>query len=156
RSGAGAGERGNRSPSESCSNCVAPPGSWRVTLEVIRSPMVLLLALVYFFMKPTRYAIMFWSPKYLSDQLQTGMAQSGLISSLFELAGPASVFAAGILSDRFWGSRRNPICVICLLTSGIFLFAFDKLPHTPWMLGGCLFLLGLMLFPPDSLVSGTA
>jgi OPA family sugar phosphate sensor protein UhpC-like MFS transporter len=130
--------------------------SWAITLQVIRNPMVLLLALVYFFMKPTRYAILLWSPKYLSEQLHAGMAQSGTLSALFELAGPASVLVAGLLSDKLCGSRRNPICVVCLLVSGALLFAFDKLPHTPWMLGGCLFLLGLMLFPPDSLVSGTA
>ena len=130
--------------------------SWATTLQIIKNPMVLLLAVVYFFMKPTRYAIMFWSPKYLSEQLQAGMAKSGFISALFELAGPASILVAGILSDKLFGARRNPICVVCLLASGILLFAFDKLPHTPWMLGGCLFLLGLLLFPPDSLVSGTA
>jgi MFS transporter, OPA family, glycerol-3-phosphate transporter len=131
-------------------------GSWKMTLEVIKNPMVLLLALVYFFMKPTRYAILLWSPKYLSEQLHAGMAKSGSLSALFELAGPASVLLAGILSDKLFGSRRNPICVVCLLASGVMLFLFDKLPHTPWMLGGCLFLLGLFLFPPDSLVSGTA
>lgn len=135
---------------------VSRQGSWAITLQVIKNPMVLLLALVYFFMKPTRYAILLWSPKYLSEQLHAGMAQSGSLSALFELAGPASVLLAGILSDKLCGSRRNPICVVCLLASGVLLFAFDKLPHTPWMLGSCLFLLGLMLFPPDSLVSGTA
>ena len=131
-------------------------GSWGISLKVLRTPMVLLLALVYFFMKPTRYAIMLWSPKYLSDQLHTGMARSGTLGALFELAGPASVLVAGILSDKLFGSRRNPICVVCLLVSGGLLYFFDNLPHTPWMLGGCLFLLGLLLFPPDSLISGTA
>jgi OPA family sugar phosphate sensor protein UhpC-like MFS transporter len=118
--------------------------------------MVLLLALVYFFMKPTRYAILLWSPKYLNEQLGTGMAQSGWLGALFELAGPASVLLAGVLSDRLFGSRRNPICVVCLLGAGMLLYCFDKLPHTRLMLGGCLFMLGLLLFPPDSLVSGTA
>lgn len=130
--------------------------SWKVILEVIRNPMVLFLALVYFFIKPTRYAILFWSPKYLSEQLHASMAKSGSLSALFELAGPASVLIAGVLSDKLCGSRRNPICVVCLLASGVMLFVFDKLPHTPLILGGCLFLLGLLLFPPDSLVSGTA
>jgi OPA family sugar phosphate sensor protein UhpC-like MFS transporter len=130
--------------------------SWKASLKVTRNPMVLLLALVYFFMKPTRYAILLWSPKYLSEQLQTGMAKSGSLGALFEVAGPASILIAGVLSDKLFGSRRNPICVICLLCSGVLLYFFDKLPHTPWMLGGCLFLLGLLLFPPDSLVSGTA
>jgi len=131
-------------------------GSWKITLAVLKTPMVWLLSLVYFFMKPTRYAIMFWSPKYLAEQLHAGMAKSGSLGALFELAGPASVLLAGFLSDKLFGSRRNPICVVCLLTSGLLLFFFDKLPHTSLMLGGSLFLLGLLLFPPDSLVSGTA
>jgi OPA family sugar phosphate sensor protein UhpC-like MFS transporter len=130
--------------------------SWEIVLTVIRTPMVLLLALVYFFMKPTRYAILLWSPKYLNEKLGTGMAQSGWLGALFELAGPASVLLAGVLSDRLFGSRRNPICVVCLLGAGMLLYCFDKLPHTRLMLGGCLFMLGLLLFPPDSLVSGTA
>ena len=134
----------------------AEEGSWNVIWGVFKTPMVLLLAVVYFFMKPTRYAILLWSPKYLHDQLHTGMAKSGWLGALFELAGPASVLLAGILSDKLFGSRRNPICVVCLLAGGVLLFFFDKLPHTPWMMGGCLFVLGLLLFPPDSLVSGTA
>jgi OPA family sugar phosphate sensor protein UhpC-like MFS transporter len=135
---------------------VATNGSWQVILEVLKSPMVLLLALVYFFMKPARYAILLWGPKYLNEQLHTGMAQSGSLGGLFELAGPVSVFLAGFVSDKFFGTRRNPVCVVCLLSSGLLLYFMDKLPHTAAMLGGGLFLLGLFLFPPDSLVSGTA
>jgi OPA family sugar phosphate sensor protein UhpC-like MFS transporter len=32
----------------------------------------------------------------------------------------------------------------------------DKLPATKWMLGGSLFMIGFLLYAPDSLVSGTA
>lgn len=131
-------------------------GSWSAVLEVLRHPMVLLLSAVYFFMKPTRYAIMFWAPKYLNERLGTNMAQSGALGALFELAGPLSAFAAGLISDRWLGSRRNPISVICLLISAILLFALDKLPATKLMLGTCLFLIGCALFAPDTLVSGTA
>ncbi|HTI73161.1 MAG TPA: MFS transporter, partial [Candidatus Limnocylindria bacterium] len=42
-------------------------GSWSVVLDVLKKPMVLLLAGVYFFMKPTRYAIMNWAPKYIHE-----------------------------------------------------------------------------------------
>ncbi|MCI0538883.1 MAG: MFS transporter, partial [Verrucomicrobiales bacterium] len=133
-----------------------PEGSWKVIREVLQSPMVLLLASVYFFMKPARYAILFWAPKYLNEKLGTNMAQSGALSALFELAGPVSVLLAGIISDRFFGSRRNPISVICLLSLSVLLFSMDKLPATTWMLGGCLFLIGFLLYAPDSLVSGTA
>ena len=36
------------------------------------------------------------------------------------------------------------------------LFAIDKLPVSKMWFGGCLFLMGLLIFAPDSLVSGTA
>ena len=131
-------------------------GSWRIILGVVKHPMVLLLSAVYFFMKPTRYAIMFWAPKYLNDRLGTNMAQSGALGALFELAGPLSALLAGVASDKLLGSRRNPISVICLLASAVLVFSLDKLPSSKLMLGGCLFLIGFALYAPDTLVSGTA
>src|SRR5207249_2589344 len=62
-----------------------PEGSWKVIVEVLTNRMVLLLSAVYFFMKPTRYAILFWGPKYLNERLGTNMVQSGALSGLFEL-----------------------------------------------------------------------
>jgi OPA family sugar phosphate sensor protein UhpC-like MFS transporter len=149
---------GENQPVLSTTENAAPTGngSWHVLVEVLKSPMVLLLALVYFFMKPARYAILLWGPKYLSEQLHTGMAKSGSLGGLFELAGPISVFLAGVVSDRFFGTRRNPVCVVCLFASGVLLFFLNKFPHTAATLGASLFFLGLLLFPPDSLVSGTA
>ena len=38
--------------------------------------MVILLALVYFFVKPARYAILFWGPKYINAKLGSGMGES--------------------------------------------------------------------------------
>lgn len=129
---------------------------WAIILEVLRSPMVLLLCLVYFCLKPARYAILFWGPKYVHDRLETGALGSGLISALFELAGPFSVLLAGIISDRLFGSRRMPVSVICLALLAVVLFALDRLPANAWVLGTCLFLIGLLTYAPDSLVSGTA
>jgi MFS transporter, OPA family, glycerol-3-phosphate transporter len=141
---------------ESETPAAEPEGSWKVIVEVCRSPMVLLLAAVYFFMKPARYAILLWAPKYINEKLGTEMLQSGALGGLFQLAGPVSVLAAGVLSDRIFGARRNPVSVICLFLLTLLLWALDELPATPGMLGGCLFLIGLLLFAPDSLVSGTA
>ncbi|HAM73554.1 MAG TPA: MFS transporter [Verrucomicrobiales bacterium] len=139
----------------------APPqpevtGSWQVVLEVLRNPIVLLLCLVYFCLKPARYAILFWGPKYVNDKLGTGMAASGWLSSMFELAGPFSVLVAGVLSDKVFGSRRMPVAVTCLALLGVLLYFLDDLPATPAMLAASLFLIGLLTFAPDSLISGTA
>ena len=131
-------------------------GSWDVIRDVLRNRMVLLLAVIYFCLKPARYAILFWGPKYINDKLGTGMAASGFLSAMFELAGPFSVIVAGFVSDRIFGSRRMPVAVLCLASLAIVLFVLDKLPATGWMLGGCLFLMGFLTYAPDSLISGTA
>ena len=70
-----------------------PDGSWKVILEVITNPMVLLLCLVYFCFKPVRYAILFWGPRYVSDKLGTGMAESSFISSMFSCGSSTECWA---------------------------------------------------------------
>ena len=133
-----------------------PEGPWKVIVSVLRNRMVILLAAIYFCLKPARYAILFWGPKYINDKLGTGMAASGFLSAMFELAGPFSVIVAGFLSDRIFGSRRMPVSVICLALLAVVLFVLDKLPATGWVLGGCLFVIGFLTYAPDSLISGTA
>lgn len=131
-------------------------GSWKVIGEVITNPMVLLLAAVYFLVKPARYAILAWGPKYVDERLNTGMAGSALISAAFELAGAPAALAAGYVSDRFLGSRRVPVCVVCLLLLGISLFGLNRLAADRWLMGGCLFLIGFLLFAADSLIVGVS
>jgi OPA family glycerol-3-phosphate transporter-like MFS transporter len=133
-----------------------PEGSWKVIGAVMANPVILLLGVVYFFLKPARYAILFWGPKYINDRLGAGMAESGFLSGLFELAGPASVLIAGFISDRYFGTRRVPISVICLVLLAGLLFVLDDLPHTAWVLAVGLFVLGFLVYAPDMMVSGIA
>jgi MFS transporter, OPA family, glycerol-3-phosphate transporter len=133
-----------------------PDSSWKLFLEVARSPMVLLLSVAYFFMKLARFAVLFWAPKYLSERLGTNMAQSAGLGGLFELAGVVSVVIAGIVSDKFLGSRRNPITIVCLILTAALLYSLDNLPHSSCALGACLFWAGFLLFPPDAMVSAIA
>ena len=133
-------------------------GSWKSILEVIRNPMVLLLGTVYFFLKPTRYAILFWGPLYINETLGTGMAESGVISVSFFLAGPLSVLAAGYASDKLFQSRRMPYSIISLLLLALLLFFFNDLAsvQSKVVTSGLLFLVGFLIFGPDSLISATA
>ena len=133
-----------------------PEGSWKIIGDVLRSPMVLLLSAVYFLFKPTRYAILAWGPLYLKDRLGTNLIESGALSALFELAGPVSILVGGVISDRVFKSKRMPLSVICMSLLAVTLFVMNKLPPSKILLGGCLFLIGLFLFAPDSLISGTA
>jgi sugar phosphate permease len=49
-----------------------------------------------------------------------------------------------------------PVSVICLLLLSVVLYFLNDMPPTRWMLGSSLFLIGLLTFAPDSLISGTA
>ena len=133
-------------------------GSWKSVFEVAKNPMVLLLGTVYFFLKPTRYAILFWGPLYINETLGTGMAESALVSVSFFLAGPLSVLAAGYASDKLFQSRRMPYSIISMLLLAVLLFFFNDLAavQSKLVTAGLLFLVGFLIFGPDSLVSATA
>jgi len=133
-------------------------GSWKSIIEVIKNPMVLRLGAVYFFIKPTRYAILFWGPLYISESLGTGMAESAFVNAAFFLAGPFSVLAAGYASDIIFQSRRMPYCVISMFALAILLFFFNDLASVQSSLvsAGLLFSVGFLIYGPDSLVSATA
>jgi len=133
-------------------------GSWKSIIEVIKNPMVIRLGAIYFFIKPTRYAILFWGPLYISESLGTGMAESAFVNSAFFLAGPFSVLAAGYASDKIFQSRRMPYCVISMFALAILLFFFNDLAsvHSSLVSAGLLFSVGFLIYGPDSLVSATA
>jgi len=133
-------------------------GSWRAITAALKNPTVLLLGFVYFFLKPTRYLILLWGPVLVNEKLGTGMGASGLISALFEAAGPLGVLLSGYASDKLFGARRIPVCVISLVFLSLVLFGFNRATHagSPWCLGLMLFSIGFFLFGPDSLIVGTA
>ena len=136
----------------------AAEGSWQSVLRVVKNPMVILLGAVYFFLKPTRYAILFWGPLYINETLGTGMAESAFVSVSFFLAGPLSVLAAGYASDKLFQSRRMPYAIISMLLLSVLLFFFNDLAaaESKLVTAGLLFLVGFLIFGPDSLVSATA
>lgn len=98
--------------------------SW---LELIRQPMIGLLALTYFLLKPTRYAILLWGPYYVTLKLQTGVLFSATIASTFAIAGIFGAIIAGTISDMVFKARRMPFTVICLIVLSVTLFAFNGL-----------------------------
>jgi OPA family sugar phosphate sensor protein UhpC-like MFS transporter len=151
-------EPGLVSEQDEKTGAVTEEGSWKSTIEVIKNPMVLLLGSIYFFLKPTRYAILFWGPLYINETLGTGMDESALVSVSFFLAGPISVLAAGYASDKLFQSRRMPYCVMAMLSLSVLLFFFNDLAsvQSSVVTAGLLFLIGFLLFGPDSLVSATA
>jgi OPA family sugar phosphate sensor protein UhpC-like MFS transporter len=118
--------------------------------------MVWFLASVYFLVKPTRYLLLFWSPVYISERMGTGTAASGLLSSMFDLAGPVGTMVGGLVSDKLFQSRRMPISVLALFCLAALMLIFPYIPLTPFRMGVGMFALGFLALIPDSLISGAA
>jgi OPA family sugar phosphate sensor protein UhpC-like MFS transporter len=122
-----------------------------------RTPEVWILAGMYFFLKITRYSLLFWMPLYLVQRMQYSESQAGYTSSLFELVGFSGALIAGYVSDRLMNGRRYPVGA-----SMLFMLAAALLMHPvfarlgPLAMGCSISLLGILVYGPDLLMSGPA
>jgi len=133
-----------------------PEGSWKAIIKVFKNPMIIRMSVVYFLLKPVRYAILFWGPVMIYEKLGTNIAQSAGISVIFEIAGPLGVIFAGYASDKWFQSRRMPVIVISFFLLSVVLFLFNSLGSSgsKLMMGELLFAIGFLLYGPDTLISG--
>lgn len=144
-----------RTSTESTAVLPSPP-TWETIRMVLSIPMVWVLAISYFLIKPTRYLFLFWSPVYISERLGTNTATSGSLSSLFDLGGPLGSLLGGLISDRLFSSKRIPISVLALFALAALVIALPFLPFSHVGMGAAMFAVGFLIFIPDSLISGTA
>ncbi len=135
-----------------------PDGSWKTIREVLLNPMILRLGAIYFLLKPTRYAILFWGPVIVYERLGRNIGESALISAVFEAAGPLGVIFAGYASDKWFQARRIPVIVINLLILSLILFSFSTVTSGGGTVSMVIILaaIGFFLFGPDALISSTA
>ncbi|MGI9430033.1 MAG: MFS transporter, partial [Bythopirellula sp.] len=133
-----------------------PDRSWKVIGEVLRVPSIWLLGLAYFSIKLTRYAFYFWGPKYINESLGADAQESTIIAAALPIGGVLGVIATGYISDYCFQSRRAPVAILSLLvTAGIMLLGLGDITNH-WMMAGFFFMVGMFLFGPDTLISGTA
>jgi len=125
--------------------------------EVIASPMILRLGLIYFLLKPIRYALLFWGAVIIRERMGKNIGESALISAFCEAAGPVEVIFAGFASDKLFQARRIPVIVIGLFGLSLVLFSFNTITSTNSRIAMMLVLaaIGCFLFGPDALISST-
>ena len=125
--------------------------------RVLAEPAVWVIAIMYFFLKMTRYAFLFWLPLYMTEQLGYGAAEAGYTSALYDLVGFAGVIIAGYASDKLVQSRRFPVGAVMLF--GLALVCFLQPVLTAWgpfYVAVWIALVGIMTYGPDTLMSGAA
>ncbi|MBC2691452.1 MULTISPECIES: MFS transporter [Pseudomonas] len=132
---------------------------WAPLREILRNRTVLTLGLAYFMLKPARYAILLWGPVIVFEQMPSvGKVGAAIIPTAFELAGLLGPIMIGLASDKLFGARRLPACVLSLLALTVSLALFMGALHTGSVLlvVALLFVMGLTLYGPDSMISGAA
>jgi MFS transporter, OPA family, sugar phosphate sensor protein UhpC len=86
---------------------------------VIKSPVIWVLGFSSAFMYVTRYAIHSWGPLYLQSAKGYEAVEAGVLIGANTLLGLAGAACSGLLSDRFFNSRRNvPTLLYGLLLTG--------------------------------------
>ncbi len=134
-------------------------GVWAPLRAILRNRTVLVLGLAYFLLKPARYAILLWGPVIVYEQMPSlGKVGAAIVPTAFELAGLLGPIMIGLASDKLFGARRMPACVISLLALTLSLGLFMGALHSGSVVTvvALLFFMGLTLYGPDSMISGAA
>ena len=126
--------------------------------KVFASPLMLTFAAIELTAGVLRNGTMQWYPIFAKELKQTGAEQIsqhwGLLVCMFGIVGG---FAGGLISDKFFQSRRGPpAALLCgfmfLLAGAMALFLFSA----PWVVGSAALLISMAVIGVHSLMSGTA
>lgn len=102
---------------------------WTTLRErVFTNPYIWFICFANFFVYVVRYVYFDWWPTFLQQDRHFSPSQAGQITALFEIAGLVGSLAAGYISDRFLGGKRNPVCLIYLAATAISILLYWKLP----------------------------
>jgi MFS transporter, OPA family, glycerol-3-phosphate transporter len=130
--------------------------TWQLMGEVLSKPSVWLLAVAYFPIKLSRYAMYTWGPVFVQDSLHTDAFTSNLTSIWMPVGGMVGIVLSGYVSDTLFCARRAPVTILSLLaTAGVMLVGLVRIESLPLMCA-YFFLIGVFLYGPDSMVSATA
>ncbi len=124
---------------------------------VLTSRPIWTLGLTYVVLKFVRYALLLWLPLYMIQQLGYGAGEAGYTSVVRDFAGIFGVIIAGSISDRIFKSRRAPVVVIMMFLLALAALAFPYLSALGRIQNIiAIALIGLLLYGPDSVISGVA
>jgi sugar phosphate permease len=126
-------------------------------IEILTNRRIQVISVLYFFLKMTRYTLLFWLPLYLTSSLGYSQHSAEHFASYFELLGFLGPLGAAYAVQRWFPERR--------MTFGagmLFALAFICLLH-PVLAGSGWFgtavsisCMGILIYGADLLMSGMA
>jgi len=121
--------------------------------RVFTNPYIWAICFANFFVYVVRYVYFDWWPTYLHQARGFSLGEGTRLTALFEIAGLVGSLAAGYLSDRWLGGKRNPVCLGYLLATGICIAGYWYLPPSGfWAEALALGLIGFFIYGPQFLV----
>lgn len=95
-------------PKEEKKKCISDKNDFnKVQKQVLLMPAIWILALSSAFMYISRYAVNSWGVFYLEAQKGYSTLDASLIISISSVCGIIGTMFSGVISDRFFGGRRN-------------------------------------------------
>jgi len=115
------------------------PPSLQEFSAVLRNQNVWLVGLLGFLGYTLYLFVNSWGSSYLTEELRLPLAVSGFLVALFPAVGVVSRISRGLLSDRGFGGRRQPIVLGSFGVAAPLLLVFTRFRSLP-------FLVALLLF----------
>ena len=116
----------------------------RAQKAVLRNPAIWILALSSAFMYISRYAVNSWGVFYLQAEKGYSTLDASFIISISSVFGIVGTMFSGVISDRFFGGRRNIPALIFGLMNVLALCLFLLVPGVHfWMDALAMMLFGL-------------
>jgi len=115
------------------------------------------ISAMYFFLKMTRYALLFWFPLYLVQTTHAAESRAAAASSLFELFGFVGALYAVHLSTRFFAGRRFPVATLLLFAVGILALLEPVIAQQGWTASAVnITAMGMLVYAVDALMVSVA
>lgn len=115
------------------------------------------IAAMYFFLKMTRYALLFWLPLYLVQTSHLSSNRAASAGTLFELFGFAGALFAVHVSIRYCNSRRYPVATMLLFGLGFLSLLQPLIANLGWWASAAsICAMGLMVYAVDALMVSIA
>lgn len=118
---------------------------------VLSNKWVWMIAIANAFVYCARYGMLSWSTYYLV-QVKHMSATTGLLGfALFELPAIPGTIIIGWLTDKYFGSKRAPMSVICMVLFIVALVVYFH-SNTAWVLLLSLSAMGILIYGPVALI----
>ena len=119
----GATPNGNVASSSSGEkNATRPQINWNTLKELLRTPIILQLCIMWFGISTANKGLTSWLPSYLLKARHLNLQDAGIASSLPFFAAVFAMLVTGWLMDKYFENREKYLVIITTILASIFLY----------------------------------